>query len=42
VSIVEPAATQECYEAAALAHRPAGEILQGNQLRLSLLRRGGG
>jgi benzaldehyde dehydrogenase (NAD) len=32
-------ATQECYEAAALAHRPAGEILQSNQPRLSLLRR---
>jgi benzaldehyde dehydrogenase (NAD) len=32
-------ATQECYEAAALAHRPAGEILQTNQPRLSLLRR---
>jgi benzaldehyde dehydrogenase (NAD) len=32
-------AAQECYEAAALAHRPAGEILQSNQPRLSLLRR---
>ncbi|GIF74507.1 benzaldehyde dehydrogenase [Asanoa siamensis] len=32
-------ATQECYEAAALAHRPAGEILQSNQPRLSLLKR---
>jgi benzaldehyde dehydrogenase (NAD) len=32
-------ATQECYEAAALAHRPLGEILQTNQPRLSLLRR---
>lgn len=32
-------ATQECYEAASLAHRPAGEILQSNQPRLSLLRR---
>jgi benzaldehyde dehydrogenase (NAD) len=32
-------ATQECYEAAALAHRPQGEILQTNQPRLSLLRR---
>jgi benzaldehyde dehydrogenase (NAD) len=32
-------ASQECYEAAALAHRPVGEILQSNQPRLSLLRR---
>src|ERR1044071_3069658 len=32
-------ATQECYEAAGLAHRPAGEILQTNQPRLSLLKR---
>ena len=32
-------ATQECYEAASLAHRPAGEILQTNQPRLSLLKR---
>ncbi|MEV6964799.1 aldehyde dehydrogenase family protein [Hamadaea sp. NPDC051192] len=32
-------AAQECYEAAALAHRPQGEILQTNQPRLSLLRR---
>jgi benzaldehyde dehydrogenase (NAD) len=32
-------ATQECYEAASLAHQPAGEILQSNQPRLSLLRR---
>ncbi len=32
-------ATQECYEAAALASRPLGEILPTNQPRLSLLRR---
>jgi len=32
-------AAQECYEAAALAHRPIGEILPTNQPRLSLLRR---
>ncbi len=32
-------ASQECYEAAALAHRPVGEILPTNQPRLSLLRR---
>jgi benzaldehyde dehydrogenase (NAD) len=32
-------ASQECYEAAALAHRPVGEILATNQPRLSLLRR---
>jgi len=32
-------ATQECYEAAGLAHRPAGEILQSNQPRLSLIKR---
>ncbi|MEV4536129.1 benzaldehyde dehydrogenase [Asanoa sp. NPDC049518] len=32
-------ATQECYEAAALAHRPLGEILQSNQPRLSLIKR---
>jgi benzaldehyde dehydrogenase (NAD) len=32
-------ASQECYEAAALAHRPLGEILATNQPRLSLLRR---
>jgi benzaldehyde dehydrogenase (NAD) len=32
-------AAQECYEAAALASRPVGEILPSNQPRLSLLRR---
>jgi benzaldehyde dehydrogenase (NAD) len=32
-------AAQECYEAAALASRPLGEILPTNQPRLSLLRR---
>ena len=32
-------AAQECYEAAALASRPLGEILPSNQPRLSLLRR---
>jgi benzaldehyde dehydrogenase (NAD) len=32
-------ASQECYEAAALASRPLGEILPSNQPRLSLLRR---
>jgi benzaldehyde dehydrogenase (NAD) len=32
-------AAQECYEAAALASRPIGEILPSNQPRLSLLRR---
>jgi benzaldehyde dehydrogenase (NAD) len=32
-------AAQECYEAAALASRPAGEILQSEQPRLSLLKR---
>lgn len=32
-------ASQECYEAAALASRPLGEILPTNQPRLSLLRR---
>jgi len=32
-------ATQECYEAAGLAHRPVGEILQSNQPRLSLIKR---
>ena len=32
-------AAQECYEAAALASRPLGDILPSNQPRLSLLRR---
>jgi benzaldehyde dehydrogenase (NAD) len=32
-------ASQECYEAAALASRPAGEILQSELPRLSLLKR---
>ena len=32
-------AAQECFEAAALASRPLGEILPSNQPRLSLLRR---
>jgi benzaldehyde dehydrogenase (NAD) len=32
-------ASQECYEAAALASRPVGEILQTAQPRLSLLKR---
>src|SRR5690606_13628202 len=32
-------ASQECYEAAALASRPLGEILPTEQPRLSLLRR---
>jgi benzaldehyde dehydrogenase (NAD) len=32
-------AMQECYEAAALASRPLGEILPSNQPRLSLLKR---
>jgi benzaldehyde dehydrogenase (NAD) len=32
-------AAQECYEAAALASRPAGEILQSGEPRLSLARR---
>lgn len=32
-------AKQECYEAAALASQPIGEILPSNQPRLSLLRR---
>lgn len=32
-------AAQECYEAAALASRPIGEILQSAQPRLSLLKR---
>lgn len=32
-------AAQECYEAAAIASRPLGEILPTNQPRLSLLRR---
>src|SRR5262249_3966651 len=32
-------ASQECYEAAALAHRPLGEILPTNQPRLSMLKR---
>jgi benzaldehyde dehydrogenase (NAD) len=32
-------AAQECYEAAALAHRPIGEILNTAQPRLSLARR---
>jgi benzaldehyde dehydrogenase (NAD) len=32
-------AAQECYEAAALAHRPIGEMLASNQPRLSLLQR---
>ena len=35
-------AAQECYEAAALASRPLGEILPTNQPRLSLLRAGAG
>jgi benzaldehyde dehydrogenase (NAD) len=32
-------AAQECYEAAALASRPAGQILQSEQPRLSMARR---
>jgi benzaldehyde dehydrogenase (NAD) len=32
-------AAQECYEAAALASRPLGDVLPSNQPRLSLLRR---
>jgi benzaldehyde dehydrogenase (NAD) len=32
-------AAQECYEAAALASRPLGDILPSNQPRMSLLRR---
>jgi benzaldehyde dehydrogenase (NAD) len=32
-------AVGECYEAAALAHRPAGDILNSNQPRLSLAKR---